>query len=459
MNNQKVVVIGLDCAAPKLIFDLWKDKLPNLSRLMKKGIWGPMQSCNPPITVPAWMCMMTGYDPGTLGVFGFRERDGVSYTISNIADSSYISEKTVWDYLGENGKKSIVIGVPPTYPVKKINGIMVSDFLTPSIESVYTYPNELKQEIKKTVGTYLFDTKFRIENRKKLLDEIIQMTEKRFTLAKHLLRTKPWDFFMMVEIGVDRIHHSFWKFFDKTHQKYVPNNPYELVIFQYYQLIDQKIGELLSVIPKDTTVMVVSDHGAKAMDGAICLNEWLIQNNYLVLKKYPKKISTLEECDVDWSKTKAWAWGGYYARVFLNIKGRDPKGIIPKDKVQNELNKLTQKLQSIPDEKGNVLQNQVKTPHELYTQVHGNPSDLFVIFDNLSWRCAGTIGHKKIWIFDNDTGPDDAVHDWNGVCILHDPNKNNSVQKQNISIYDIAPTILSHFEIPIKKSMKGTVII
>lgn len=423
MKKKKVVVIGLDAAPPKLVFEMWKSKLPTLSRLMDNGVWGPLRSCIPPITVPAWMCMMTGKDPGQLGIYGFRERDKKSFTKSIIANSSYIREKTVWDILGNHGKKSIVIGVPPTYPVKKINGTLVSDFLTPSIQNTYTYPKSLAKEIKKIVGNYLLDTKFRVENKKKLLKEIFMMTEKRFKIAKYLLQNKPWDFFMMVEIGTDRIQHAFW---NKT------------VIFDYYRLVDQKIGELLQVIPKDTAVFVVSDHGAKKMDGAFCINEWLIQEGYLVLKSYPKKISTLEEADVDWSKTKAYAWGGYYARVFLNVKQKDfKKG--------REI--LRKKLLRVTDEKGKPLKNIVEPPEKLYTTVRGNPADLFAIFGNLSWRAAGTIGHKTNWIFENDIGPDDAVHDWNGIFIKYDPTKKKKKQIKGLQIYNVFKLILKEFRL------------
>ncbi len=77
--SQKVCVIGLDCAPPELVFDLWRDQLPHLRRLMAQGVYGPLESTIPPITVPAWMSMMTGKDPGTLGIYGFRNRRDHSY--------------------------------------------------------------------------------------------------------------------------------------------------------------------------------------------------------------------------------------------------------------------------------------------------------------------------------------------------------------------------------------------
>ena len=63
--DARVCLIGLDCAVPEFIFDQWVNRLPNLRRIMAAGAYGPLESTIPPITVPAWMCMMTGKDPGS----------------------------------------------------------------------------------------------------------------------------------------------------------------------------------------------------------------------------------------------------------------------------------------------------------------------------------------------------------------------------------------------------------
>ncbi|MEK7282548.1 MAG: alkaline phosphatase family protein, partial [Acidobacteriota bacterium] len=75
----KVAVIGLDCAAPRLVFERFRDHLPNLKSLMEGGCYGPLLSTHPPITVPAWACMMRSQDPGQLGIYGFRNRKDHSY--------------------------------------------------------------------------------------------------------------------------------------------------------------------------------------------------------------------------------------------------------------------------------------------------------------------------------------------------------------------------------------------
>jgi predicted AlkP superfamily phosphohydrolase/phosphomutase len=110
----KILVIGLDCAAPEIL--IGDERLANIRRLMDSGCFGRLESVIPPITVPAWMCMATGQDPGSLGVYGFRNRLDHSYSHLGFVDSRSITELSVWDQVARQGGKSVVIGVPPNYP-------------------------------------------------------------------------------------------------------------------------------------------------------------------------------------------------------------------------------------------------------------------------------------------------------------------------------------------------------
>ena len=182
--DPKVVVIGLDCAEPTLVFDRFADRLPNLSRLRRAGVWGTLRSCDPPITVPAWMSMMASKDPGALGYYGFRNRADRSYEKMTTDTSLVVKEPLLWDYLGVAGKKVVLIGVPQTYPPRPVNGLMVTDFLTPSVESNYTYPPELKAEIAAwpDVHPYEFDVgDFRTPDKGKIRDALVRMTRSEST--------------------------------------------------------------------------------------------------------------------------------------------------------------------------------------------------------------------------------------------------------------------------------------
>ncbi|MBZ0276578.1 MAG: alkaline phosphatase family protein, partial [Anaerolineae bacterium] len=327
-----MLVLGLDCASPRLIFDEFRADLPTLSRLAQNGTWGELASSIPCITIPAWSSMMSSRDPGVLGIYGFRNRADYSYDNMTIANGSAVKVKRMWDYLSEAGKESVVIGVPQTYPPRPLNGHLVTDFLTPGTESAFTYPAIFKQEVLQVAPGYQFDVKgFRTSDKAGLLRRLHDMTDIQYKLVGHALRSKPWDFFMYVNIGVDRLHHGFWRYHDPQHRRHEPGSPFQSVIRDYYKMVDARIAELLEAVGDNTVVLIVSDHGVSRMDGGICVNEWLWQNGWLAFKNPPPEgqLTKFEDMEVDWSRTRAWGSGGYYGRVFLNVAGREPAGIIP----------------------------------------------------------------------------------------------------------------------------------
>jgi predicted AlkP superfamily phosphohydrolase/phosphomutase len=451
---RKVLVIGLDAASPELVFEKFREGLPNLTFMAENGLYGRLRSCHPPITIPAWMVMVTSINPGRLGLYGFRHRKEHSYTEITLPSSLSVKEKRIWDYIGEASGKVCLVAIPPTYPPQPVNGWLVSCMMTPDTKRQYTYPMELKSEIESLVGEYIIDVPFRKEERESVLKEIYVMTEKRFKLVKYLLTSKPWNFFMLVEIGLDRIQHAFWKYFDKEHHLYEPGNKFENVIRDYYKYLDHEIGEVMKLVDDDTIIMVVSDHGAKRMKGAFCINEWLIKEGYLKLKEEPKGVVELEKAEVDWNKTIAWAWGGYYARIFINVKGRERNGVVDQRDYESIREQLKKEIEDIRGPNYEKWNTKAYKPEELYPVCNGDPPDLLVYFDDLYWRAAGTIGHNTLYLPENDTGPDDAVHDYDGIFILYDPRKGMS-GKVNITIYDVAPTILKLMGLQVPRSMEG----
>jgi len=444
----KVAVLGLDCAAPDLVFDRFKDDLPNLRRLMEQGAWGRLLSSNPPITVPAWACMMTSQDPGQLGIYGFRNRKDHTYTGYSIANAQALQKPAAWDLLGEAGKQVVVLGVPPSYPPRPLNGVQVGCFLTPTTRRPYTHPPELKDEIDRTVPGYVVDVEdFRTDDKEGVLKRIYEKSTRHFALAKHLLRTKPWDFFMMVEMGTDRIHHAFWAHMSKEHPKHEPGNRFEHAIRDFYRYCDKEVGEILELLPKDTAVLVVSDHGARDLTGGICFNEWLIDHGYLVLKSYPSKPTPIAQCDIDWEKTRAWGDGGYYGRLFMNVRGREPQGCVDPADYETVRAELIAGIEAIADPQGRNIGSRAYRPQEIYREVRNVAPDLMVYFGNLDWRSIGTVGAKSLYTFDNDTGPDDANHDWHGIFLMKTPDGTPQPhgELQGLRLYDIAPTVLRLF--------------
>ncbi|HIK43884.1 MAG TPA: alkaline phosphatase family protein [Leptolyngbyaceae cyanobacterium M65_K2018_010] len=457
MPNPRLVIIGLDCMEPSLVFEQWRADLPNLSRLMAEGSYGRLESSIPAITVPAWSCMMTGRDPGELGIYGFRNRRDRNYHAMAISDGRAVKFPRLWDLLGEAGWTVAVLSVPGTSPPYPVCGSLVSCFLTPSPAVPFTHPPELADQIKTWLPDFMMDVpNFRSDDKARILDNLYRLCDQRFTLAEKLIERDRPDFLMLVDMGVDRIHHAFWKPMDSRHPHYEAESPFAHAIHDYYVHIDQWVGELLQRCDSDTVVLVVSDHGAQPLMGGICINEWLIAKGYLALKAIPTTGQSLETAAVDWSQTQAWGAGGYYARIFLNVKGREPEGIVTMDSYEALRQELTAQLSQLMDPNGNPLNVKVFKPQDIYQKVRGRAPDLIVYFDDLAWRSIGSIGLNSLYTLENDTGPDDANHAPFGLMIFYDPKAPKGGQVlEGAQIYDILPTLLQRYGLACPAGLRG----
>jgi len=458
MDGPRVAVIGLDCAPPQLLFHDLKDEIPNLRKLMESGMHGELESITPPITVPAWACAMTGKTPGQLGIYGFRNRADTTYEGLSIATADAVREPAVWDLLGARGSRSLLIGVPPSYPPRPVVGWRVSCFLTPPSAKAWTHPTELAAEIEEELGPggYIFDIpNFREQGFEAVLRQLYEMTRRRFQLARQLVRTKPWDLFVMVEMGPDRLHHVFWQFFDPGHPKHVPGSPFETAFQDYYRFLDQEVGALLEVLPDDAVTIVMSDHGARRMEGGVCFNDWLIREGYLALSEEVEAIVPVAKAPIDWSRTVAWGDGGYYGRLFLNVRGREPQGVVDPGRYEEVRDELARRLEAMPGPDGRPLGTRVIKPEDAYPDVRGVAPDLIVYFGDLDWRSVGTIGNPDVFTHENDTGPDGANHDRTGVFAMVGAPGQPAGRVEGLRLVDVGPTILSLYGIEPPEGVVG----
>lgn len=451
----KICILGLDCAAPEVIFG--DERLVNIRRLMDVGVYGRLQSVIPPITVPAWMCMSTSQDPGSLGIYGFRNRIDHSYDKLGFANSASIKAPAMWDQLAREGKKSILVGVPPNYPPRRVNGISIGCFLTPdTLKNDFTYPPEIKAKLTELVGEYPVDVKnFRTDHKDWLKEEIFRMSKKQWQVVRWLLTEQEWEYFHFVDIGLDRMHHGFWNYFDKTHVQYVAGNPYENAIPEYYLWLDEQIGSVLELLDNETIVLLVSDHGAQRLDGGFAINEWLIQQGLLTLNEHPKSLTPFEKLSVNWGKTKVWSEGGYYARIFFNVQGREPQGTIPASEYESFQDEMKERLEALTDDEGQPLNSLVFKPKEVYRHVRNIAPDLIVHFGGLYWRSIGTVGHGRVHVQENDTGPDACNHAQYGMFVLASPNCPLNGEYEGAHLLDIAPTLLDLAGYEIPETMQG----
>jgi predicted AlkP superfamily phosphohydrolase/phosphomutase len=440
------MLIGLDCVPPSLAFERYRALMPCLTALRARGAWARLRSTLPPITVPAWTAMVSGRDPGELGLYGFRMRPAGGYELRTV-DSGDVRCERVWDVLARHGKRSSLLFVPPSYPPFAVQGEVVSCFLTPDPAVEHTYPARLGAELALRFGSYLPDVNVRVGAGEPLLHELSEMTRQHFAIARHVWSTREPDLLMLVEIGPDRLHHAFFAELDPDHPRHDPRSALRDAGERYYALLDRELAALLALADDDTAIVIASDHGARPMRGCFLVNQWLIEQGLLRLKGTPAEGTPLAPALVDWPRTRVWAEGGYYARVFLNLRGREPEGCVPAAEAEGLRAQLRAGLGAVRGPAGERWHNLVEAPEALYRTVRGDAPDLLALFDDLNVRALSLVGAASCYAPRDPRGGDAANHDFDGVLALAGAGVNARGDLGTCQIQDVGVSVLALFGI------------
>ncbi len=169
---------------------------------------------------------------------------------------------------------------------------------------------------------------------------------------------------------LDRIQHMFWR--DKTNplqttEAKEPTN----VVADWYRRMDLLVGRVMQRIGSEIPLLILSDHGFTSLNTYVHLNSWLAQNGFMVFKKGAKEGGVLFE-NVDWSKTRVYALG--FNSVYINIKGREGKGIVESNEADSLCSDLMQRLTGWTED-GKSIIKQVYKSREIYpgNQINDGP--------------------------------------------------------------------------------------
>lgn len=504
--KRKVLVIGLDGATLDLIGP-WaaEGKLPALGRLMQEGAWGRLAAQIPPNSVPNWPSFATGMNPGKHGVTWWLGQEG-----SRLIDRRDIKGRPVWDIAGDQGREVAVINVPVTYPPHPVNGVMVTGLLTPASATDYTYPPELKAELDAQVGGYRV-THTAIHRRggeEEFLRDLLDLLDRQLRASVHLMKTHPWDLFIVVLGITDVVVHKFWKDLDPQHPQHVPEDEDRLrdVILRAYQAVDNAVQSLLNQAGDDVHTCIMSDHGGGGFYEAFFTNNWLMDQGLLKIRrtgwsrlrhwlfrmgltintlfplanaivakmggqKLKRRISPmnqgigrlsglfLSEGDIDWSRTKAYSAGGF-GQIRINLRGRHPQGIVaPGDEYESLRDEIIHGLQKVTvPSTGKPYLGKAYKGEELY---HGPefdrlPDIVCVPYDERYVDIGlGFISNKQ---FDR-VSIVSGTHRLDGIVFLRGPDVQAGVKLQGANIIDLAPTILYLLGLPVPDDMDGGVLV
>jgi predicted AlkP superfamily phosphohydrolase/phosphomutase len=456
---RRLLLIGLDGAAPELALGAWRTALRTTHLLTDRGARGRFHSSTPWASAPAWLSLVSGQAPGQLGIYGNHVRRSHTYDAPVPLESHDIHEPRLWDILGAGGKHVGIVGALATTPPPGVHGNLIGE--RPADGAIVTYPPALAEQVAlwledeapAQIGGDEFD---------RLIGAAYARTERRFRLARRLLARDTYDCFVLCDDGIAAVQRALWDTFDVTHPRYTPNHPLKDTISAFYRFVDEQIGELLELIDADTIVAIVSACGVQALDGEFALNDWLIEQGELALHRPPAEPTPLAQCDVDWTRTRAWAEDG---AIYLNLAGREPQGIVAPDAAEDLLASLRDRLRALEPPRelaeptGLPAEVEVYRPAALYGAARGVVPDLLAVCMRPGWRPSARTGHGRSWVSARDSHLDAACETPVGFFVIYDPhNLGGERELHDGSIYDIVPSLLALLGQPIAPRLRGKIL-
>lgn len=503
---RKVLVVGIDGGEWSLL-QQWLEQLPNLHRLLRQGVGGTLRVPLPPVTCPCWPSFYTGKNPGQHGVFAFRQKQPGRYE-ERFVNRTHVRAEPLWDVLARHGKRSIVVNLPVTYPPYPIHGVLVTDMLTPATAEVFSFPAEVGAELHQVCQGYVIEATqpppATDEQRDLLIAGYLEALRKRTQAMKHLLTSRAWDFAVVVYRATDVLAHHFWQYFDPQHPGYDPNAPlrFRQALPRAYEAVDEGVGELLKAIPDGTTVVVLSDHGFGPRLGTFAINEWLRAHGFLALqrprgwsprtflarrnvtihslKRLFDRLGPLKQAyrllpkpardqlvtdhwqaldlGLDWARTRAYAGNETGTQIYLNVRGREPEGIVSPGAeyealraeiahaLENEFAARTEPPCSV----------QVYRREEIYRGPYLEMApDLLVFVDEGAWEHAIPVQRPLFQPFTPGQKAWSGSHRPLGLFILAGEGIRAQGSPAEADILDLAPTILHLFGLPIPDDFDG----
>lgn len=489
---RRVLVIGLDGATFDVLNPMMQaGRMPRLTEAVQNGAAGVLHSTVPPITPAAWTTFLTGKQPGSHGIIDFERYETTSNKLEFNSTRCLDHVRNLWQILSARGLKVGSINVPMTYPPIKVNGFMISGFETPGPQSEFAYPPDLKPRILQRWRDPTLRTKWR---RKTLggnalfaqnIDYMTRSFHQGAAMTKWCGDEFGWDVLMVVLKLVDNLQHKTWKHLDP---RWSERNPRRRDLArQAFNELDVAVGELLDYAEAhEAAVLMVSDHGHGSLEGKVQPNLLLKRWGYLALRgggaqtgtrlryywdrlcgrtgKFSRQGDVLHDLPVDFTRTRACVMhAGMAGFVYLNLKGRQPGGIVE----QGDYEALRDELRARflgpdcrvrgPGGREVSLFTAAHKPEELYGCTRKEQPwlpDLMLVPARELAAVRKIRGRKPVhWLSYRKL---EGTHRPEGILIAHGPGVARGKQVEG-QIADCAPTILALLGLRIPSDMEGKV--
>jgi predicted AlkP superfamily phosphohydrolase/phosphomutase/tetratricopeptide (TPR) repeat protein len=282
-NAQRILIIGWDAADWMMIDPLIaKGKMPNLEKLIGNGVRANLGTLEPKLSPLLWTSITTGKTANKHGILNFVEPkpDGSGLRISRATTRK---TKALWNIFSQAGFKTNVAGWYASHPAEPVNGIVISNVLSEAVsdnknfvEEGAVHPSNMQEKINEGIQlpknfphdllSFLLpkhrdigSSDDRITHLKKLMSYAVSI-ENSIVSA---MNNSSWDLSMVFFETIDTMGHHFMQY-RPPRMNHVSNKEerwFGDVMDRVYEWHDQSLGRILDAAGKDTTVILLSDHG------------------------------------------------------------------------------------------------------------------------------------------------------------------------------------------------------
>ena len=313
-NGKKVLIIGLDGVAHDMLGGNGRPSLlPSLNRFCPAGQPLKMSVSLPEISAVSWSSFMTGRQAGEHGIFGFVDLVPGTYQI-RFPDFRDLKAPTFFDELGLQGRRSVIINLPATYPARPIHGVLLSGFVALDLEKA-VYPARYLPLLRQTGYQVDVEAGKGKDRKPEFLADLHCLLKTRKHVADILWEKENWDVFMFTVTETDRLQHFLYDAYENA------CHPLHQDFLNFFHELDRIIADYLDRAAgrEDVEVILLSDHGFGPIRREVYLNPILAKYGFLTLETGPGR--TLAHIS-----PTATAFALDPSRIYIHQKSRYPKG-------------------------------------------------------------------------------------------------------------------------------------
>lgn len=356
-KGKKLLIIGLDGVAHDMLGSNGRPSLlPSLNRFCSPEPPLKMSVSLPEISAVSWSAFMTGTQSGEHGIYGFVDLVPGTYQL-RFPDFRDLKVPAFFDDLGSQGKRSVIINLPATYPARPINGVLLSGFVALDLEKA-VYPFRYLPLLKQLGYQVDVDAGKGKDKKSEFLADLHCILKSRKQVADILWEKENWDLFMFTVTETDRLQHFLYDAYEDE------RHPLHGDFLNFFREVDQIIADFLERAAgrAELEIVMLSDHGFGPIRRELYLNPILKKYGFFSLEAgEPRNLGRISPA--------ARAFALDPSRIYIHQKDRYPKGRVTAGDVQNIRQELKRLFENYEVD-GEKAISRVFFKEELYSGPH-----------------------------------------------------------------------------------------